>query len=98
MKRVVLRMPPEMIRELDELRARIAREDGPLRTVRDRIAREAGPHVELPVQASHGTSRAAAARALLAYGMALFKGQVSPGSEPAATGVGGGPPDSSPPR
>ncbi len=73
MKRVVLRMPPEMIRELDELRQRIAREDGPLHTVRERIAREAGPHVELPVEASHAGSRAAAARALLAYGMAMFK-------------------------
>lgn len=73
MKRVVLRMPQEMIRELDELRAQIAEEDGPLRTVRDRIAREAGPQVALPPQASHGTSRAAAARALLAYGIAVFK-------------------------
>ena len=75
MKRVVLRMPPEMIRELDELRERIAREDGPLHTVRDRIAREAGPEVAvtLPAAASHAGSRAAAARALLAYGMAVFK-------------------------
>jgi hypothetical protein len=44
-----------------------------LHTVRDRIAKETGPEVELPPQASHGTSRAAAARALLAYGMAVFK-------------------------
>jgi hypothetical protein len=73
MKRVVLRMPPEMIRELDELRARIAREDGPLHTVRERIAREAGPQVLLPAEPSHAGSRAAAARALLAYGMAVFK-------------------------
>jgi hypothetical protein len=77
MKRVVLRMPPEMIRELDELRARIAREDGPLHSVRERIAREAGPHVLLPVEPSHATSRAAAARALLAYGMAVFKERIS---------------------
>jgi hypothetical protein len=71
-------MPEEMIRELDELRARIAQESGPLRTVRDRIAREAGPDVLLPPQLSHGSSRAAAARALLAYGMAMFKGAPAP--------------------
>jgi hypothetical protein len=72
MKRVVLRMPPEMIRELDDLRQRIAREDGPLRSVRDRIAQEAGPSLKLPGE-THVGSRAAAARALLAYGMAMFK-------------------------
>jgi len=82
MKRVVLRMPEEMIRELDELRARIAEEGGPLRTVRDRIAREAGPDVLLPPQLSHGSSRAAAARALLAYGMAMFKGSPAPPAAP----------------
>jgi hypothetical protein len=74
MKRVVLRMPPEMIRELDDLRERLARENGPLRTVRDRIAKEVGPSLKLPGE-THVGSRAAAARALLAYGMALFKEQ-----------------------
>jgi hypothetical protein len=75
MKRVVLRMPPEMIRELDELRDHIARENGPLHTVRERLAREAGEadaDGTPPHDPAHG-SRAAAARVLLALGMAVFR-------------------------
>jgi hypothetical protein len=78
MKRVVLRMPPEMIRELDELRDRITRDEGPLRTVRHRIAHEDAPGAPEPAmeelrQATPGGSRAAAARVLLALGMAVFR-------------------------